>query len=67
MNTIKVIEIMTESPESWEHATQLAVEHAAKTVRHIKSVWIQDMSAVVSSGKITAFRVNAKVSFEVDG
>ena len=59
MSVIKVIEVMTESSKSWEHATQLAVDHAAKTVRNIKSVWIQDF-------KITMYRVNAKVSFSVD-
>lgn len=66
MSVIKVIEVMTESAESWEHATQLAVDHAAKTVRNIKSVWIQDFSAVVTENNVTLYRVNAKVSFSVD-
>ena len=66
MSVIKVIEVMTESAEGWEHAAQLAVAHAAKTVRNIKSVWVQDMSAVVTDGQITGYRVNAKVSFTVD-
>lgn len=66
MAILKVIEVMTESSESWEHATQLAVDHANSTVRNIRSAYIQDFSAVVADGKIKTFRVNAKVSFEVE-
>ena len=66
MPILKVIEVMTESSESWEHATQLAVDHANSTVRHIRSAYIQDFSAVVTEGKITRYRVNAKISFEVE-
>ncbi len=66
MSVVKVIEVMTESAESWEHATQLAIDHAAKTVRNIKSVWVQDLSAVVTDNKVTMYRVTAKVSFSVD-
>lgn len=66
MPVIKVIEVMTESSEGWEHATQLAVDHAAKSVRSIKSVYVNEMSAVVADNKVTKYRVNAKISFEVD-
>jgi len=38
---------------------------AAKTIKEIKSVYIQDMSAVVKNGAIVEYRVNAKITFEV--
>jgi flavin-binding protein dodecin len=62
----KVIELMSESSKSWEDATQKAVDKASKSLKGIRSVWIQDMSAKVDSkGKIDTYRVTCKVSFEV--
>ncbi len=66
MSIIKVIEILANSSESWEDATQKAVKHAAKTVKNIKSVYVKDQSALVNGENITEFRVNVKISFEVN-
>jgi len=65
MAVLKVIEIMTSSEKSWEDATAVAVKTAGKTVKEIRSVYVQDMSAVVKNNKITEFRVNVKITFEV--
>jgi flavin-binding protein dodecin len=65
MAVLKVIEIMASSEKSWEDAAATAVKTAGKTVKGIRSVYIQDMSAVVTKNKITEFRVTAKISFEV--
>jgi len=65
MSVLKVIEIMASSPKSWEDATIIAVKTAGETVKGIRSVYIQHMSALVDKNKITEFRVNAKISFEV--
>jgi len=65
MAVLKVIEILASSPVSWEDATATAVRTAAKTVKEIRSVYIQDQSAVVAGNKITEYRVNAKITFEV--
>ena len=65
MAVLKVIEIMASSEKSWEDAAATAVKTAGKTVKEIRSVYIQDMSAVVIKNKITEFRVTAKISFEV--
>jgi hypothetical protein len=67
MAVLKVIELLASSEKSWEDATQNAVKMAAKTVKEIRSVYVQDMSAVVKKDKIIEFRVNAKVTFEVLG
>jgi hypothetical protein len=66
MSIIKVIEILANSSESWEDATQKAVKHAAKTVKNIKSVYVKDQSALVNGENITEFRVNVKISFEIN-
>lgn len=63
MSTIKVIEIITESTESWEAAAEQAVATASKTIDNIKSVYVKDFQAIVENNKIVKYRVNAKVSF----
>jgi hypothetical protein len=65
MAVLKVIEIMASSPKGWEDATVEAVKTAAKTVKGIKSAYVQDMSIVVKNDKVAEYRVNLKVSFEV--
>jgi len=65
MAVLKVIEILASSPVSWEEATASAVKVAAKTVKEIRSVYIKEQSAVVVKNKITEFRVNVKITFEV--
>jgi len=66
MAIVKVLEILSDSNKSWEEAAQNAVSEASKTVKNIKSVYVQDQSCVVKDGKITAYRVNVKVSFLVN-
>jgi len=65
MAVLKVIEVMASSEKSWEDATAAAVKNAGKTVKEIRSVYIQDQSAVVKNNKITEFRVTVKITFEV--
>jgi dodecin len=65
MAVLKVIEILASSPVSWEDATASAVKQAAKTVKEIRSVYVQDQSAVVVKNKITEYRVTVKITFEV--
>jgi len=68
MAVLKVIELMADSPKSWEDAAQVAVTKASKSLKGIRSVWVQDKSATVDAkGRITAFRITCKVSFEVGG
>jgi flavin-binding protein dodecin len=66
MSIVKVLEVMSNSTKSWEDATQNAVNHAAKTLHNIRSVWVAEQSAVVTNDKITEFRVTVKLSFEID-
>ena len=65
MSVLKVIEILSNSNESWEDATQKAVSHASKSVNNIRSVYVNEQSATVKDGKIDDYRVNVKITFEV--
>lgn len=66
MKVMKVIELMSNSSESWEDAARKGVQKASKSVKNIRSVWVQDQSAVVDNGVIKEFRVTLKLSFEVE-
>jgi dodecin len=66
MTMLKVIECLAESNKSWEDAAQQAVNSASKTVRNIKSIWIENFEATVEDGKLKSYRVNAKISFVLE-
>lgn len=66
MAVLKVIEVLADSEKSWEDATRKAVKQAAKTVKNIKSVFVQSHSAIVNGNDVTKFRVNLKITFEID-
>jgi flavin-binding protein dodecin len=63
---VKVIELMSQSPKSWENAAQGAVQEANKTLRNIRSIYIKEFTAEVEDGKVTNFRINAKVTFDLE-
>jgi len=65
MAIMKVVEIMSDSKKSWEDATARGVARTAKSVKGIKSAYVQSQSVVVSNGKVTSYRVNLKITFEV--
>jgi dodecin len=64
--TLKVIELLAESDHSWEDAATVAVERARKTLRHIRSVYVENLTAEVSAGEIKTYRLNAKISFDLE-
>jgi dodecin len=66
MAILKVIEVLSSSKTGWEDAARTAVAEASKSLRGIKSINISNQSAVVDNGKIVEYRVNCKLSFEVE-
>lgn len=66
MSVIKSEQIMSESRKSFEDAIETAVARFAKTVRGLRSANVNNMSAVINGGKITAWRVNMQITFEVE-
>ena len=67
MAVVKVIELLSESKNGWEAATQEAVSEASKTIDNIQSVYIDNMQAVVGDdNKIVNYRANVKISFIVE-
>lgn len=66
MSIIKVIEVIATSKQSFDDATRNAVAEASKTVKNIRSVYVENMKAKVENNEITTYAVNAKISFEVN-
>ncbi|MGA9547352.1 MAG: dodecin family protein [Rhodomicrobium sp.] len=66
MSMLKVIEVLAESNQSWEDAAKQAVANATKTVRNIKSIYIENFEATVDGDKLTRYRINAKISFMLE-
>lgn len=66
MAVLKVIEVLANSKESWEDATRNAVKEACKSVKNIRSAYVNEQTCVVNGDNITEFRVNVKITFEVD-
>jgi flavin-binding protein dodecin len=66
MSMLKVIEVLAESDKSWEDAAQFAVDKANQTVRNVRSIYIKNFEALVQNGKISKYRINAKISFMLD-
>ena len=65
MSVLKVIEVLSNSNKSWEDATRKAVKKASKSVKNIRSAYVQSQSVVVDGDAITEYRVNVKITFEV--
>ena len=63
---VKVIEVLSESPNSWEEAAKNVVAEASKTLRNIRSVYVKEFTVAVENDKATSYRVNAKVTFEME-
>lgn len=69
MSTVyKVIEIVGTSEQSWEHATQVAVETASKTLRDLRVAEVVKLDVTIGpDGAVDRFRSRLSVSFKYEG
>ena len=58
---------MSESPKGWEDAAQNAIREASRTLRNIRSLYVKEMTAAVENSRITSYRLNSKVTLELEG
>lgn len=66
MAILKVIEVMANSTVSFEDAIQNAVKQATKSIKNIRSAYVNEQSVSVNGDQITEYRVNVKISFELE-
>ena len=65
MPTVKVIEIIGTSANSWEDAANNAIAEAAETVKGITGLEVMAQTAKVEESSITEFRTTVKIAFLV--
>ena len=66
MSIARVTEISASSKKSFEDAVRTGVKRSNKTLRNVRSAWVQDQEAVVEEGKVTEYRVRLKVTFVLE-
>jgi flavin-binding protein dodecin len=66
MSTARVTEIISSSKTSFEDAVTSGVARANKTLKNVRSAWVQDQKVTVESGKISEYRVTLKVTFVLE-
>lgn len=66
MSIAKVTEISSSSPVSFQDAVERGIARASKTLKNIKGAWVNEEKVTCENGKIIAYRVNMKISFELE-
>lgn len=66
MSVARVTEISATSPNNFGDAANQGIDRASKSLRSIRSAWVNDQNVMVEDGKITEFKVNLSVTFVLD-
>jgi hypothetical protein len=67
MSVAKVTEIIASSPKSFEDAIKMGVARANKTLKKLKSAWIENQQVMLGDeGQITEYRVQLKITFVLE-
>ncbi len=65
-NVVKVIELVSSSPNGFEDAVKVGLAEAKKTVRGIKGVDVLGLKAEVENDEVVSFRAHLKVAFQIE-
>lgn len=67
MSIARVTEIKSSSKKSFNDAVEKGIERAHKTLKNVKSAWIENQEVLVGdNGRIDEYRVQMKVTFVLD-
>lgn len=67
MSVARVTEIKASSIESFDDAVRQGVARAVKTLKNVKSAWVQNQDVRVGEdGNISEYRVQLKVTFVLE-
>jgi flavin-binding protein dodecin len=67
MSVARVTEIKSSSTKSFDDAIQAGVARAVKTLKNVKSAWVQNQDVMIDEdGKISEYRVQLKVTFVLE-
>lgn len=64
MSVARVTELKSSSTKSFDDALKLGVARATKTLKNVKSAWVENQEVVIGDkGEITEYRVHLRVTF----
>jgi flavin-binding protein dodecin len=66
MGVYKKIDVVGTSPLGFAEATKVAVEEAAKTVRHMSWFEVVEQRGAVKDGKVAEFQVTLRIGFKIE-
>jgi dodecin len=67
MSVAKVSEIIASSPKSFDDAIKEGVTRAHKTLRNVKSAWVESQQVTLDGkGQILEYRVQLKITFVLE-
>lgn len=66
-NTVKTIELIGNSTDSWEDAAQSALDDADETIEDISGIKIVSQTADVENGRIERYKTTLHVGFKLQG
>ncbi|RFF27020.1 MULTISPECIES: dodecin family protein [unclassified Wenzhouxiangella] len=66
MTIAKIIEISSDSTESFQDAIESGIKRAERTVKNVKGAWISEQKLTIDEGKITNYRVIMRISFVIN-
>lgn len=67
MSVARVTEIKASSTKSFDDAVKQGVARAVKTLKNVKSAWVQNQDVRVDKdGSISEYRVQLKVTFVLE-
>lgn len=65
MPIVKIIELIGESPNSWDEALKNLITEAQQTLRGITRIGVMEMDVRLVDDRVDVYRVRAEVSFRV--
>ena len=66
VGTIRVVELVGESKESWEDAAQRLVKRESAKYKNITGLDVLRSTAIVREGKIIEYRIDAKIAYAIE-
>ena len=62
----KKIDVVGTSPIGYAEATQAAVQHASKSIRHMSWFEVVEQRGAIKDGKVAEFQVTLRIGFKLE-
>jgi len=66
MAVAKVSEIIASSPNSFDEAIKLGIERAQKTLKNVRSAWVENQQVKIDEQGQMEYRVQLRITFVLE-